>query len=404
MSSRSLIELTTLAVLVGAASSAGAANVYTFTGKFAAAHGHFVAAPIAGNTPCPSLLLRSGPGGAKIPAAMTPPSRTMTRPAAPFGCVKGKGKVTTTGMGVGVGAGFVLAPNGFSAPPRGATTAVGIMEGRFVQLATSFGVSGPPASRTRPPAGTMFTGKNAAAFRAFKKSAWKSQTGRAGATFTWCFGNPNCTAVTQGKRPLIVRYRPGPNKFGGTMALLRSSGSRPSSVALTVGSGTFLLVPGFAGTSSQPTGRGYAERLDNKLSALGLWGRFMVGSVTRPIVGKQKLVTQVMTFFPQMIPLTEYRYGFPFTTGTVLVRQTGQNGTFGVDIVTLTARGGDSVTAMGARNLSLVAGGVADWRGSLGREPILAQMALPEPGATVQLLAAVAGLLAIAAWRAVRIR
>jgi hypothetical protein len=83
----------------------------------------------------------------------------------------------------------------------------------------------------------------------------------------------------------------------------------------------------------------------------------------------------------------------------------------GTDIFTLSAMGMDSVTAMGARNLSLVAGGVAEihlqtFNGEvdLVRDPIIAQMMLPEPGAPARLIVAVAGLLAIAALRAARTR
>ena len=95
------------------------------------------------------------------------------------------------------------------------------------QLATSFRVTGPPVTRVEPPGGTMATGNNTAAFRAFKQSAWKSQTGRAGAMFTWCPASPPsagkgapCTNINQGGPNLIVKYLGGPNAFGGTMSYL----------------------------------------------------------------------------------------------------------------------------------------------------------------------------------------
>jgi hypothetical protein len=58
-------------------------------------------------------------------------------------------------------------------------------------------------------------------------------------------------------------------------------------------------------------------------------------------------------------------------------------------VVTLTAKGGDTVTAMGKRNISLVAGGLA--RAVIGpaisHTPELVSMYLPEPGRAPQLVA-----------------
>ena len=95
-----------------------------------------------------------------------------------------------------------------------------------------------------------------------------------------------------------------------------------------------------------------------------------------------------------------YSWGFPWTTMTVLARNTGtQAGN--PKVTTLTAMGGDTVSAMGKRNLSLVAGGVM--RAVIG--PVIAvgaeigNMYLPEPSRASQLFAGVVGLLAVAAWR-----
>jgi hypothetical protein len=70
-------------------------------------------------------------------------------------------------------------------------------------------------------------------------------------------------------------------------------------------------------------------------------------------------------------------------------------------ITTLTAKGGDTVTAMGKRNINLVAGGVAHT--VIG--PVIAntaeigQMYLPEPSRVAQLAVEALALLAIAAAR-----
>ena len=62
---------------------------------------------------------------------------------------------------------------------------------------------------------------------------------------------------------------------------------------------------------------------------------------------------------------------------------------------------------MGYRNISLVAGSIgAGVFPVIGPLPTvnIARMFLPEPGATLQMLAGVIGLLGIAAWRSRRVR
>jgi len=71
----------------------------------------------------------------------------------------------------------------------------------------------------------------------------------------------------------------------------------------------------------------------------------------------------------------------------------------------LTAKGGDTVTAMGQRNISLVAGGMA--RAVFGpvtsNTPEIAQLFIPEPSRSAQILAGVAALLGVAACRRRRV-
>jgi len=103
-------------------------------------------------------------------------------------------------------------------------------------------------------------------------------------------------------------------------------------------------------------------------------------------------------------PLTENRFGFPWTTRTVLARVT-ETQVGNPFILTLSAKGHDVVTAMGGRNLSLIAGGVADltysgWPGL----PVIGHLSLPEPAASAQLAAGAIALLAIAGIRAVTSR
>src|SRR6266850_7255663 len=97
--------------------------------------------------------------------------------------------------------------------------------------------------------------------------------------------------------------------------------------------------------------------------------------------------------FPKAV---DSNVGFPFATMTVLARNTGTVAGQNRD-TTLTAKGGDTVTAMGKRNLSLVAGGMA--RALIGpvisNTPEIGQLYVPEPSRTAQLMAGVAALLGI---------
>ena len=119
----------------------------------------------------------------------------------------------------------------------------------------------------------------------------------------------------------------------------------------------------------------------------------------------QKLITMVTTYLGPLFPAQiNYNYGFPFTTRTVLARNTGTN-VGNPAVTTISAKGFDVLTGMGGRNISLVAGGVAAT--SIGTQtPNMAQMllTLPEPGRALQLLAGVVGLLGVAVWRSRKAR
>ena len=392
-------------LLVGSAASA-APKTYVFTGKLTSSHGTLINVPAVGNVDCAgiglsNLTVMSGPGGSKVPAEMTPPIHSKANVAAPFGCVAhvpGK-KISTTGAGVG-GA-FVMPARVFSRPFNSYLAAVGVPNAApLVQLATSFQITGPLATPTRALGGSMVMNFPAAALHAFKKSAWMTQTGRGGQMFTWCWGNPACFEISQGTKPIIVKYAGGGgNAFGGTMAyVITASGT--SSLAIDAGGGALGLEL-LAGMGSQPTGRGYASPHTDILAKGPLWGAFKTMTVTRPKVGKQKLVTMVTHFLGNNFPAAyNYNVGFPWTTRTVLARNTGTLAG-NPKITTLTAKGGDTLTAMGRRNLSLVAGGVAHtlMGPAISNTPEIAQMYLPEPGGAASLAAGALGLLAVAASR-----
>jgi hypothetical protein len=402
---RSLIFLLVLSSIAGSAHAAP--KSYIFSGKLTSNRGAFINIPVVGNTPCPgiglaNLTVMNGPGGKTVPAPVTPagPFPGTSANQAGYGCVgfvPGR-KITTTGAGVG-GA-FVMPTKVFSRPFQSYVAAIGVHQPPAIQLATSFKITGPLKTPTTALGGSMQGSFPAAAFHAFKKGAWMTQTGRQASMFTWCWGNPGCAKITQGTKPLIVKYKGGGNAFGGTMAYVITAVPGMSSLAVGAGGGAvgFALL---SGMGSQPTGRGYASSLTDMLAKGPLWAAYKTMTVTRPVVGMQKLITMVTGPLGNNFPAAyNYNFGFPWTTKTVLARNTGTVAG-NPHITTLTAKGGDTVTAMGKRNISLVTGGVA--RAVIG--PVISntseigQMWLPEPTRTGQLAAGALGLLAIAAMR-----
>ena len=431
-----LIVLVTGIVLIG--SAADAAQTYLLSGKYAESLGPSLDVPLIGNNPggvpnCGHTTV----SGAMIPG-MTPivqgyrstitmtmvatPAITMTMFANPHGCVSAAGKVVATAPGTGKA--FNMPSMAFSRPLPGMTLAVHIPRvPNAPQLATSFRVTGPPMSLnafgTAPPNGTMNNGMNTAMFRYFHKSAWLSQTGRAGAKFTWCFGNAACTMVSQAMgvdkngdpniaypvHQAIVKYTPGANKFGGTMQHVIYAGPNKSSVALSAGGALQFL--GIASMGEFPTGRGYADFHTVPLMGGDAFAMFMVGPVYIPqLMETQSLITTVMTMVPASgssatIGINK-NFGFPFTTGTVVARNTGTDVQKNPLVATLTGMGGDVATGMGARNISLVAGAVFGNDTFATEGPTLNQVFMPEPSGPASLVAGVVALLGIAVWRARR--
>jgi hypothetical protein len=268
---------------------------------------------------------------------------------------------------------------------------------------------------------------NLAPFRRFMKSAWKGgpmstfngQTGRVGANFTWCWGNPGCVTIVGGTELAIVRYKAGPNRFGGTSNQIVNTGivgslfiGLPNQVvAETLNAGNGAI---------QVEGRGYADFITDVLPpatkaftmvtvADGKSGRpagiyqMALHRAASPIgLPKLELITMVGMATPAGPPFDvtqlNQKFGFPLTTGTVIVRATNPSA-LGPPVITQTAMGGDAVTAMGARNISLVSGTLSQLDILGVKSTGLSQMFLPEPSRTGQLLAGVVALFAAAAWR-----
>jgi hypothetical protein len=262
-------------------------------------------------------------------------------------------------------------------------------------------------------------------FRKFLKSAWKGgpmstfkgQTGRVGPDFTWCWGAPGCTTFNGGgaTQGLMVRYKAGPQRFGGTSNQLVNTGI-VGSLFLDLGFSVEVNLLDSGMGAIQVEGRGYADLItDNLTPAKTAFSMVMVAPVYQmalhtsmdPIGSpKLSLITMVTGPHPPFVfnfPQQNIKFGFPLTTGTVIARDTNPPA-LGAPVVTLTAMGGDTVTAMGARNISLVTGALSRLSVLGVRTSGVSHMFLPEPGHTSQLLAGVAALFGVAFWRARRSR
>jgi hypothetical protein len=407
-------------VLVAAA--AGAQNVYLMTGKAGTNSGPFINLPASG-TPCPSIINFQGIIPAPPPHPVTPPIAStatyggllrMFTPANPFGCIPGSGTVTTTGAGTG-GA-FTFPVGFFSAPFPGTPVVVPVPPvPQILQLATSFQFTGPQAAPFEPvratmglpttaqtggPPATATSFTNLANFRQFRVGAWTTQTGRAGASFTWCAGNAACSTVGQATAlggPAIIKNIAGGNSFGGTMGLILTTGPNTSSLAIT---GVVPVITGevglnvLAGMGSRAAGRGYAAYDTDALQMGPIFSMYTLTGGVNMLIG---MVSGPIGSLPAG---TNRNWGFPFTDGTVLVRNTG-TAQGNPNNFTLTVMGSDSVTGGGNRNLQLVAGHIAKStiQGNNGTPNHTVLRLLPEPGASVQVLAAVGALLGMALFR-----
>lgn len=457
---RTLIApLIALAMLV--ASPAMAQQVYSMYGRLISTRGEFIKIPVIGQnqgncnffergwTRQTGMVLVTGSpavagyGGMLLKTGVVIPQRkgATQNAVGRFGCVE-MNKVNITATAKGVGKRFTFpAPAGstttngvvgaaFNRPLPGHTIAVSIPnEAKFPQLATSFRIDAPqkliPLAGEDAPMGALRTPKvsptNLAPLRKFMPHAWKGgpastdngQTGRAGPNFTWCFGNANCTKVGGGTGlvgKLLLKYQGGPNRFGGTMSYVISTGVGKSNLALAVipDAKMTLVLLRLGGMGQQATGRGYADKLTDKVKTGPIWAKYMTASVTVPeIMQKMPLITMVTTRLnpaakSTMTALVNSNYGFPFTTGTVLVRATGNtpgpakspatstNTAMGVD---KTVNGGNG------RILTLVAGQMARTTENSNTPGILY---MPEPNNSIQLLAGALALVGVAIWRARR--
>jgi len=384
------------------------------------------------------MMTGAGPAGTMTPV-LTMAQGINQRGIKDLGCMpQAKGVMVTT-TGKGVGGAFTLPAGAFkNIGPKTTINAVAVttLPG-ILQFATSNSVTGPRSPRLESPMGTMLTGcvgtgpakvcANQVPFRSFHAGPRVGMTGsgRLAPKFTWCppltpngLGGP-CTKVGQGGFNEIIKYNGTATAFGGTMNYITHQ-LQPGSLIQANGALGIVVPFGVVASNSMlatlATGRGYATHHIDVIGKADVRSTHMEMTVPRPIVGPQLLVTMLGMHIASGPAGVAHGWGFPLTSRTVLVRNTGtfggnpHNTTFsarGYDCVGAVGVGCAKATNMGYRNISLVAGalGVGVLAPPAGNVPTIdfVTMWMPEPGRTLQMLSGVIALLGIAAWRSRRI-
>jgi hypothetical protein len=172
--------------------------------------------------------------------------------------------------------------------------------------------------------------------------------------------NPNCLTPKSeaqgappgsGKAHGLIRYKAGTNAYGGTMQMISQGGGVMS---FLIGAGPTLMhnpfhtAPGAAPTEA-PGGPYANTSLTDVLPA----GPITSGAVLSP----HGLITVPGTVVGYGTTATWFHWGFPWTTGKVYLSGTN-GGPYTSTFATLT--GSDARTPLGAGNITLVAGGIAN--------------------------------------------
>jgi hypothetical protein len=260
---------------------------------------------------------------------------------------------------------FTVLPGGFK-QNRGKQIAAVAVAPTVIQLASTFTFNG-PGDQTLVPQD-----------RNFRKSQFLASPDRMGSQFTWCPPGTvaaqlgACTAPAVGGNATypamngLIRYRPGANKFGGTMQMALGGSADVSIInGVPTGGGMVQIVhQPIAGMGYQDQGGQYATTGVNAFPAAPGHPSYMINFVcTNALPAQPAGCSQVASSGPLTTPSglppgSNLNWGMPWTTGTVTVLNTetqlGQPRT-----TTLTAMGSDSRNALGAGNITLVAGGVS---------------------------------------------
>ena len=448
MKTRISTMVATAFVVLLAAGTAGA-QMFSMTGRTATGSGTFVRLPNIG-VACPSITGNLATG-TTIPQKYRAPITATSAVLNPGGCIGAPSAATVTTTGAG---GFKIPVGFFNQPVTGMLRVVPAPATPMVpQLASSFGFTAPnmastPYEALNPvKAGTAkFAVGPFNSFRAnahltpagtamspFTKVATDGNTmtngtsmvtrsvlnayvsGRTSADFTACptpvAANVACTFPTQPVGiPGMVRYTAGSSVFGGTIGMVLNAGTNnASSVAVTVGGTPMqmtgvtrgpVLLNGLMGMGSRAAGRGYAAADTDVLSAGQIYMTHMLTTLT-PLTSYQ-VIGMVTGFLASGPTGTNFNYGWPFTTGTVLIRATGTSAAAGPGGGTVSIMGYDNRTAMGLGNIQLVAGGLSQstiqTTNGTQNYTIMRLEFAPEPGAIAGLVAG-AALLGVVAWR-----
>jgi len=260
---------------------------------------------------------------------------------------------------------FTVLPGGFNQNAGKQIVAVAVAP-TVIQLASTFVLSGPADQTTIVNDRRMFA------------SAWTAQAGRAAADFTWCppgtvaAQTGSCTApavagnASYTKINALIRYRAGANKFGGTMQMALS-GDADVTIILGVPTGGGMVpiahqpvagmgyqeqgaVYGYLGNANFPKAPGHSTYMLNFPCTNAL--------PAAPAGCSQVVGSGALTNTSAIPPGSNLNWGMPWTTGTVTVINTETQ--FGQPRSTvLTAMGSDSRNALGAGNITLVAGGTS---------------------------------------------
>ncbi|MFP8871258.1 MAG: PEP-CTERM sorting domain-containing protein, partial [Myxococcota bacterium] len=286
-----------------------------------------------------------------------------------------------------------------------------------VQIDTSFIVALPGTARPiNPQANTRVMAMQGAV-------PLLGQTGR-------LTGPTQTVSDVEGASSVDVVYKEGPNKFGGTMTALISGSAK----LYIKHAGFDAVFPTYLQPvlGTQPVGDPANSLLTNERNGAGWDYTIMGGQAAGIVYGPATISTPCTTAFPTVSPAgcnivtatapgstpgmvpylldvgnflpaaTSTKHVFPWTTGTVSVPRVAfkQGVTY---TETLTARGYDTVSTGGARNVGLVAGSYSRRTSGSGTElsPQMIGIDLvftPEPATTASLLAGV-GLLGFLAAR-----
>ncbi len=270
------------------------------------------------------------------------------------------------------------------------------------------------------------------------------QAARLGKTFGWCpgvgpacAGNPALATGPSGPNynGLVSYKNSNPNAFGGTMAMMSSSGgyvslaltkaafgiptSAPTGMSRAMAHQAFGSVGGGVYRPQWP-GLGYnAVRVQNFPGA-PIYQNFAVGTACVPNVlppspvgcsqitatgPAMTIMVGPSTTFPLAIPAdSNINFGFPWTTGTVTAQHTGVTAGLGADTETLSAMGYDNRTPAGNGRIVMVSGAVShrfsaassNPRNFTGLDMVRMDFTSPVPAMSPSAIAAVVTLMLLA--------